>query len=197
MAITILFIVFAYCLGSVSTAILISKLMKLPDPRQHGSGNAGATNVLRTGKKTAALFVLLGDLLKGTVAILIAKSMHLEDWALSLIAVAVVLGHVFPVFFKFKGGKGVATMLGVFLGLSWVLALWAAVIWFAVALISKYSSLASLATAIGCAYISCFLLPLSESLGLLFIALLVIYQHRGNIKRLGNRTEDKLSFFKK
>jgi len=120
-------VVGAYLLGSVSFAVVVSKLMKLPDPHSYGSGNPGATNVLRTGNKKAAILTLLGDCLKGFFAVYIAKLIMPQQEALNtilaLVAFAVFLGHVFPIFHKFKGGKGVATAAGVLFGIHWILGL--------------------------------------------------------------------------
>lgn len=119
----IAFIILAYLLGSISSAIIICKVMGYPDPRTEGSKNPGATNVLRVANKTAAIMTLLGDALKGFIPVFIAKLMGLEGISLGFIALAAFIGHLFPIFFGFKGGKGVATYLGCLLGLSWLLGL--------------------------------------------------------------------------
>ncbi|MFZ5474160.1 MAG: glycerol-3-phosphate 1-O-acyltransferase PlsY, partial [Pseudomonadota bacterium] len=146
-----LILVAAYLIGSVSFAIVISRLYGLPDPRGHGSGNPGATNVLRTGRKSAAALTLLGDALKGVVAVLLAR-WATEAWGLPghvpyLAALAVFLGHLFPVFFGFKGGKGVATALGVLLALNLWLGLACAATWLLVFALTRVSSLSALVAA--------------------------------------------------
>ena len=134
----------AYLLGSVPFAMISSKLFGLADPRTYGSGNPGATNVLRSGNKKAALFTLIGDALKGAVAIIVARQFGFSDTVIALVALAVFLGHLYPVFLKFKGGKGVATAAGVLLALDPVLGLAVAATWLLVAYVSRYSSLAAL-----------------------------------------------------
>ena len=142
----------AYLIGSVSFAVLVSKLMKLPDPYSYGSGNPGATNVLRTGNKKAAILTLIGDCLKGFVALVVAKvivqDQEVSQWVFALVAFAVFLGHVFPIFHGFRGGKGVATAAGVLFGIHWILGLAALSTWLIMAFFFRYSSLAALTTAI-------------------------------------------------
>ena len=146
------FAVAAYLLGSVSFAIVVSKLFRLADPRTFGSGNPGATNVLRTGNKVAAALTLLGDCLKGVVPVALAvyfeEQLGLGDAGVALISVAVFAGHLWPVYFRFKGGKGVATALGVLLGLNPVLGLATLVTWIVIAYAFRYSSLAALVSAL-------------------------------------------------
>lgn len=201
------FILAAYLLGSISFAVLVSKLMGLQDPRSFGSGNPGATNVLRTGNKTAAILTLLGDSAKGLVAVLLAQSfapdMGLGATTVALCGLAAFLGHVFPVFLKFKGGKGVATALGVILGLNPWLALATLATWVIVAFAFKYSSLAAIVAAI--------FAPLYYLLGgnvawrldtgvgvaLVAISLVLIYRHRANIERLIAGKEPRIGKGKK
>ncbi|MBI2779906.1 MAG: glycerol-3-phosphate 1-O-acyltransferase PlsY, partial [Gammaproteobacteria bacterium] len=133
-------IVFSYLLGSLSTAIIASRIMGLPDPRTQGSGNPGATNVLRLGGKKAAVLTLLGDTLKGVVPMIAASVLGMDDATLALAGIVAFLGHLYPVFFGFRGGKGVATALGVLLGMSWMVGLAALATWLLVAKISRYSS---------------------------------------------------------
>ncbi|MCC2667486.1 MAG: plsY, partial [Gammaproteobacteria bacterium] len=123
----------AYLFGSLSTAIITCKLLRLPDPRTQGSGNPGTTNVLRYGGKKAAIITLVGDITKGAVPVLIAKACSFNDSSLALVALAAFLGHLYPIFFRFKGGKGVATALGCWLALSWLVALLLASTWLLVA----------------------------------------------------------------
>ena len=184
--------VVAYLIGSISTAILVSKKMNLPDPKTYGSGNPGATNVLRSGNKKAAAFTLLGDAFKGLLAIGLARCLTtwlgLPDYTVGLAAMAVVLGHIYPIFFDFKGGKGVATGFGVILAMSFWTAFWVALIWATIAFKFKKSSLAALIAA-ACAPFTAFIVmthPYHPSWGwsLTVVAALVIMRHRDNIKRM-------------
>jgi len=182
-------VLLSYCLGSISFAIVVSKLMRLPDPRSYGSKNPGATNVLRTGKKTAAALTLLGDAGKGCLAVWLAARLGGDVPAAGL---AVFLGHLYPVFHRFQGGKGVATAAGVLFGFSPWLGLVALATWAVVAAAFRYSSLASLMAAIG-APIYAWLLGLHDLLIVLAaIALLLIWRHRENISRLVAGTESRL-----
>ncbi|HEY5789789.1 MAG TPA: glycerol-3-phosphate 1-O-acyltransferase PlsY, partial [Gammaproteobacteria bacterium] len=149
-----LMVLVAYLLGSLSSAVIVCRLAGLPDPRSGGSGNPGATNVLRLGGKRLAAVTLLGDLLKGLLPVLAARLLGVEPALLGVIALAAFLGHLYPLFFGFRGGKGVATALGVLLGLDWVVGLATLLTWLAVALLSRYSSLSSLvATALAPAWV--------------------------------------------
>ena len=149
MLLNLLAVAAAYLIGSLSFAVIVSKFYGMADPRSYGSGNPGATNVLRSGKKKAAALTLLGDALKGLVAVLLARALQdtlgLSDATIAAVAVAVLVGHMWPVFFGFKGGKGVATALGVLLALSWPVALICALVWLVMAFGFKVSSLAALA----------------------------------------------------
>src|SRR5262249_26054536 len=138
----------AYFMGSISSAILVCRLKKLPDPRIEGSKNPGATNVLRIGGKNAALIVILTDTLKGFIPVILARIFDIGGLGLAFVGVSAVLGHMFPVFFEFKGGKGIATAFGMFLALSWPIAILLALTWVLVAYISRYSSLAGITAAI-------------------------------------------------
>lgn len=190
-------IVIAYLLGSLSSAIILSKILKTTDPRTAGSGNAGATNVLRLlGKKEAAL-VLVGDALKGLIAVWIAHAFfHLHPFVLGLVAFAAVVGHIFPAYFGFKGGKGVATAIGSIMGLSFLSGILMIAAWAAIAFTTRYSSLASIITMI---LGPIFLLFFATTGGAYFIpavliAALVIWKHKENIMRLKSNTESKLEF---
>src|SRR5438105_6211041 len=145
-----LWIVVAYLIGSVSFAVVISKLFSLPDPHSYGSGNPGATNVLRTGNRAAAVLTLIGDGAKGWLAVFLAKQFapELEPWALAGVALAAFVGHVFPVFHRFAGGKGVATAAGIMLALDWRFAAAAFVVWLVCAVVIRISSVSSLAAAV-------------------------------------------------
>ena len=143
-AINLVLVVAAYLMGSLSSAIIVCRLMGFPDPRTQGSGNPGATNVLRYGGKRAAVIVLLGDALKGLIPVAIAQTLAISDTGLAAVAIAAFLGHLYPVFFGFEGGKGVATAFGVLLGLSWIIGLAVLATWLLMAFVFRYSSLAAL-----------------------------------------------------
>jgi len=183
----------AYLVGSVSSAVLISKAMGLPDPRVAGSKNPGATNVLRVGGKKAAIFTLLGDILKGWLPVMIGKALGVSTGFVALIGLAVFLGHLYPVFFKFRGGKGVATALGVLLAIAWPVGLFVLITWLFVVLVSKISSLAALVAAV---MSPLYMLYLSEVgvfvLMNILMSLLLFYRHRSNIKNLMAGTEERL-----
>jgi glycerol-3-phosphate acyltransferase PlsY len=187
---TALTILAAYCLGSISFAIVVSKLMRLPDPRSYGSKNPGATNVLRTGKKAAAVLTLAGDAGKGWLAVWLAWQLGGDVPAAGI---AVFLGHLYPVFHRFKGGKGVATAAGVLFGFSLWLGLATLATWIMIALLSRYSSLAALVAAL-LAPLYAWFLGLDELylVVLVTIGLLLIWRHRGNISRLIAGTESRL-----
>ncbi|MHB0989904.1 MAG: glycerol-3-phosphate 1-O-acyltransferase PlsY [Burkholderiales bacterium] len=187
-------IVGAYMLGSLSFAVLVSRVFGLPDPRSHGSGNPGATNMLRTGRKAAAALTLAGDLAKGWVAVSLAAWVRtrygLTDNVVYAAMVAALLGHIYPLFFGFKGGKGVATALGVLLALSPLLGAICALVWLAVFAIRRISSLAAL-TAAAAAPLAGFYLLKSPAAGiaLFLLAALIFWRHRANIARLLSGTE--------
>jgi glycerol-3-phosphate acyltransferase PlsY len=143
----LLLVILAYLFGSVATAVIVSRLMGLPDPRTQGSGNPGATNVLRLGNKKAAVFTLLGDSIKGLLPVLLARILGIPATGQALVALAAFLGHLYPIFFGFRGGKGVATALGVLLGLAPVLGLGAAATWLVVFSITHISSVSALTAA--------------------------------------------------
>jgi glycerol-3-phosphate acyltransferase PlsY len=189
-------IVAAYLIGSVSFAVVVSKLCGLPDPHSYGSGNPGATNVLRTGNKAAALLTLFGDGVKGFAAVAIAYHLGASWGDASLAtagaAVAVFIGHLYPVFHRFAGGKGVSTAAGIAFGLSWQLGLAALVVWLAVAFAFRFSSLAAIVAAIATPPLGFYFLGNGpEACALIPIALLLLWRHRGNIRKLlaGNETK--------
>jgi acyl phosphate:glycerol-3-phosphate acyltransferase len=188
----VLWIVGAYLLGSVSFGIVVSKLFGLADPRTVGSGNPGATNVLRSGKKSAALLTLLGDALKGWSPVWLALQSNQLMWVVSWVGIAVFLGHLYPIYFKFKGGKGVATALGVMLAISPLLGLAALVTWMIVFAFSRYASLASIVAALFVPIHSYYYLRPYKDFFFMLLVLsgLLIWRHRGNIKKLLNGTED-------
>ncbi|MEF3192868.1 MAG: glycerol-3-phosphate 1-O-acyltransferase PlsY [Halothiobacillaceae bacterium] len=183
----------AYLLGSVATAIVVSRLLGLPDPRTIGSGNPGATNVLRTGRKGAALATLLGDLLKGLLPVALARLLEVGEVTLIATALAAFLGHIYPVYFQFRGGKGVATALGVLLGLAPWLGLAVLGVWLLVAATLRYSSLAALVAAATAPVIAWGLgIGTAAIIGVAFMSALLIVRHRGNIQRLLNGTESRI-----
>ncbi len=186
-------IALAYLLGSISTAIVVCKIMGLPDPRTIGSKNPGATNVLRTGNKKAAAVTLFGDFLKGLLPVLLGLVLQLEPTTLALIGMAAFLGHLYPIFFGFQGGKGVATALGVILGLSWPVALAALLTWLVMAKVFKISSLSALTAAV-LTPLYCWLLAPQTEYIILFsvLSLLLIWRHRSNIQNLLSGKEGKI-----
>ncbi len=195
---TALAIVAAYLLGSVPFAMIASKVFGLADPRTYGSGNPGATNVLRSGNKKAALFTLIGDALKGAIAVIVAQQLGFTDTQIGLVALAVFFGHLYPIFLKFKGGKGVATAAGVLLALDPLLGLAVAATWIFVAFVSRYSSLAAVLAAV--------LAPLYQvlmhggngtTLIVGIIAMALIGKHWQNIQRLMAGQESKIGSKKK
>jgi len=195
---TALAILAAYLLGSVPFAMISSKLFGLADPRTYGSGNPGATNVLRSGNKKAALFTLLGDALKGWVAVFAAQQYGLSDSSVGLVALTVFLGHLYPVFLKFKGGKGVATAAGVLIALDPVLGLAVLGTWLFVAFASRYSSLAAvLAAALAPVYAALLHGAAHPSIVVGIIAMALIGKHWQNIQRLLAGQESKIGSKKK
>lgn len=193
MFITLLLIVFGYLAGSLSTAIIVCRIMGLPDPRSEGSRNPGATNVLRFGGKKAAAITLAGDFLKGLGPVLLARGLGVEETGLALTALAAFLGHLYPVFFGFEGGKGVATAFGVILGLSWLTALAALATWLIMAFAVRISSLSALtAAALTPLYAWLFGLPPVYVAAILVMVILLIWRHRSNIRQLLAGTEDTI-----
>ncbi|HEY1286866.1 MAG TPA: glycerol-3-phosphate 1-O-acyltransferase PlsY [Burkholderiales bacterium] len=187
---TVLTALAAYCIGSVSFAIVVSRLMRLPDPRSYGSKNPGTTNVLRSGKKMAAVLTLAGDAGKGWLAVWLAAQL---GGAVPAAGIAVFLGHLYPVFHRFQGGKGVATAAGVLLGFDARLGLVVLAVWIIVAAASRYSSLAALVAAVTAPVCAWFLgLDASVVAVVTAIALLLIWRHRENIARLAAGTESQL-----
>lgn len=193
LALCVSLIIFAYLIGSICSAILISKLMGLEDPRSSGSSNPGATNVLRLSGKFPAALTLAGDLIKAVIPILIAKLLGAGVISQALVMLAAVLGHMFPVFFKFKGGKGVATTLGGLLALDLKLGGLFIISWLTVLAIWRYSSLAALTSLV---VVSLYGFWLNFTLGLILACLtgLIFWRHQANIKKLFAGTESKVSF---
>jgi len=197
----LLLIPLAYLIGSISFAVVVSKCMRLPDPHTYGSGNPGATNVLRTGNKLAAVLTLIGDALKGYFAVMLARVMlgdqsltsTMGSWVLCGVVLAVFLGHLFPVFHGFKGGKGVATACGILFGVNVILGAATLATWIIVATFMRYSSLAALAAAIFGPIYFVFLFGFQPmGIALLIVCLLLIWRHRSNICNLMNGTESRI-----
>jgi glycerol-3-phosphate acyltransferase PlsY len=184
----------AYFMGSLSSAILVCKFMGLADPRTQGSKNPGTTNVLRIGGKRPAALVLLGDLAKGIIPLILAKILNISGMDLVWIGLAAILGHVFPIYYGFRGGKGFATTLGVFLGLSWGLFLAVVLTWVIIFAISRYSSLAALVSISLAPGYNLFLGEFSYVIPLIVIAAFIIWRHKENIQRLLAGTESKFEF---
>ena len=197
----LLLIPLAYLIGSISFAVVVSKCMSLPDPHSYGSGNPGATNVLRTGNKLAAGLTFLGDALKGYFAVMLARILlgdqsltsSLGSWVLCGVVLAVFLGHLFPIFHGFKGGKGVATACGILFGVNMIHGVATLGTWIIVAVFMRYSSLAALAAAVFGPMYFVFLFGFQPmGIALLVVCLLLIWRHRSNIQNLLNGTESRI-----
>jgi glycerol-3-phosphate acyltransferase PlsY len=184
----------AYLVGSISSAVLIARLKNLEDPRNVGSGNPGATNILRYGGKTAAVLTLLGDVVKGVIPVVIARTITSDSVVLALVGLAAFLGHLYPVFFGFRGGKGVATALGVWLGLSPWVALALVLTWLLIAALFRYSSLAALVASFAApAYVWWILYGQLPYLGAsIAMSVLLCWRHRANIQNLFAGKEGKI-----
>lgn len=190
-------LVAAYLIGSISFAVVVSRFVGLEDPRTYGSKNPGATNVLRSGNKKAAILTLLGDALKGTLAV--ALAFHFQDQLglsrtdIAWIGLAAFVGHLYPVFFKFEGGKGVATALGVLLALNWVLGLATAVTWIVIAYFFRYSSLAALIAALFAVFYNILLFGINgQAAAITIMSALLVYRHKQNIANLIAGKESKI-----
>jgi glycerol-3-phosphate acyltransferase PlsY len=194
---TIVLVLIAYLIGSVSFAVVVSRAMGLPDPRSYGSKNPGATNVLRTGKKLAAVLTLLGDAAKGWLAVFLTDHFFSTEvpatYKMAAVAIAVLIGHMYPVFHRFQGGKGVATALGVLLALNAWLAAGTVSTWLIIAVFFRISSLAALIAALS-APVFCYLLygihPYTLAVGI--IALMLVWRHKTNIRNLLAGTEGRI-----
>jgi len=187
------FALFAYLLGSISTAIITCKVMGLPDPRTVGSNNPGATNVLREGGKKAAAITLFGDMLKGLIPVLLAVSLSAPEPAIAAAGLAAFLGHLYPVYYAFKGGKGVATLLGVLLGTHWIIGLSTIGVWLLIAFTVKISSVSALTAAL-CAPIFVWYTTDSEIITIttMIMTILLYWRHRSNINNLLTGKEGKI-----
>jgi acyl phosphate:glycerol-3-phosphate acyltransferase len=189
--IPIVWIVLAYLIGSISFGIIVSKVYGLPDPRTVGSGNIGATNVARSGKKSAAILTLLGDAFKGWLPVWMALQSVSVMWVVACVGLAVFFGHLYPIFHRFKGGKGVATALGVMLGVSGWLALGAVLVWALVFALFRISSLAALVAAVLAPVIAWYLLsPYPDYVWMVLVmSVFLVWRHKTNIQKLLNGTE--------
>ena len=193
----IVFVVVAYLIGSISFAVVVSWCFGLPDPHTYGSGNPGATNVLRTGRKAAAVFTLIGDASKGVCALWLARRLAPEfdvgEITLAAVAFAAFIGHLFPVYFRFKGGKGVSTAAGLLLALDVRIAGVALLVWLLTVFALRYSSLASIVAALAAPVATLYFLgwgPFASMV--LAMTALLLWRHRGNIERLMNGTENRI-----
>lgn len=183
-----------YLCGSLASAVIVCRAMKLPDPRKQGSGNPGATNVLRFGGKLAAGLTLAGDVLKGVVPVLLAHLISGSPATVASTAVAAVLGHMYPVFFQFKGGKGVATAFGAVAAMVYPVALFMGAVWVLTAMATRYASLASMAAAVAAPLFALiFIQQLAFVVALAIIAALLVYRHKDNIQRLRDGTESEIN----
>jgi len=190
-------IVLAYLLGSVSFAVLVSRAMGLADPRSYGSRNPGATNVLRSGSKAAAVLTLLGDGAKGWLAVILARAFGVrwgfDEGTIALVALAVFVGHLYPVFHRFHGGKGVATAAGVLLALHPLLGIGTMLTWLLVAFFFRYSSLAAIVAAVFAPLWNLFLFgPGPNALAITVMSALLLWRHRGNLEKLIQGKESRI-----
>ena len=193
MLINIVLIFLAYLLGSISAAILVCKLLGLSDPRIGGSGNPGTTNVMRLHGKTAAFLTLTGDVFKGIIPVLLAKVIVGSEFIIALSGLAAFLGHIFPIYFKFKGGKGVATLIGILLATYWLLGLAYIITWILTAAIFRYSSLAALIATLSIPFYTYFLEQnFQYTVSFSMIAVILFWRHKSNIYNLLNNKERKI-----
>ncbi|MEK9875596.1 MAG: glycerol-3-phosphate 1-O-acyltransferase PlsY [Betaproteobacteria bacterium] len=196
-----LFFLISYLIGSVSFAVLISRAFKLPSPYAHGSGNPGATNVLRTGNRVAALLTLIGDALKGA-AVIIGSRLCFDEFGLNaeeselLLAISLVgvfLGHIYPIFHRFRGGKGVATAVGGLMALSYTLGLASILVWLIVAIVTRYSSLAAILSSVMCVLVAYFIFDLNAVFySICIVGIVLISRHSKNIRNLLSGRESKI-----
>lgn len=181
-------LILAYLLGSVSAAIIVCRLMGLPDPRTDGSGNPGTTNVLRIGGKPAALLTLAGDMLKGVIPVLMAREYGMSDVLLSAVGVAAFLGHLYPVFFRFEGGKGVATAFGVMLTLHWGLGVAVVLLWVSAFALTRISSVGAITAFVAAPFLAGWLMP-EAVVGIAVMSVMLLARHKTNILALVKGTE--------
>jgi glycerol-3-phosphate acyltransferase PlsY len=182
-----------YLAGSIPFAVVVSRILALPDPRTYGSKNIGATNVLRSGHRIAALATVVGDVGKGWVAVLVARILGATDELLAIVAISAFLGHVFPVWLRFRGGKGVATAAGVLIALDWRVGLAVVVIWLAVAAISRYSSLGAIVAAVFAPVATWFFLGIGPIFwAVVGMSVILIVRHKANIMKLARGEESRI-----
>lgn len=184
--------ILSYLIGSIASAVLVSRLFKLPDPRLAGSGNPGATNVLRLGGKKAALMTLVGDLSKGLLPVLVLRALNAPEIALAVAAIAAFIGHIYPVFFGFKGGKGVATAAGALLALNPLVGLITIGTWLITAWLTRYSSLAAVLAALAAALAAQYLTQAPTMIAISIMAFTLIWRHQANIRRLIRGEESRI-----
>lgn len=187
----------AYLIGSISFAVVVSRAFGLPDPHTYGSGNPGATNVLRTGSKQAAVLTLIGDALKGALALWIARRIGaahgIGEATIAAVALAAFVGHLYPLYFRFKGGKGVATAAGILFVLDWRLGIAVLAVWIGVALVTRYSSLAAISAAMLAPMVALMVFgPGYITAAVLLMALLLLWRHAGNVRKLLTGTESRI-----
>ena len=193
MLINILLIFSAYLLGSISAAIIVCKTLGLSDPRTGGSGNPGTTNVMRLYGKKAAFLTLVGDIFKGIIPVLLAKVIVNSEFIIAICGLAAFLGHIFPIYFKFEGGKGVATLIGILFATHWLLGVSYIITWILTALIFRYSSLAALIAALPIPIYSYFIVHNNQyTISFAVIAIILFWRHKPNIYNLLNGKEDKI-----
>ncbi len=186
-------VLLAYLLGSISTAIIVCKLFGILDPRQHGSCNPGATNVLRISGKIPAIITLFGDIIKGMLAIWIARSIKIESIELSCVMLSIFIGHLFPIFFRFQGGKGVATALGIITALSWTLGGLSVITWILVVAATRISSLGAIVTALTAPFYTWWLLDSLSTYTVMLISMLLLIRHKDNIVRMIQNSKTKVN----
>src|SRR5688572_3218394 len=188
-----LFALGAYLLGSIPFAILVSRAMGLADPRTYGSKNIGTTNVLRSGNRTAAVLTLVGDAGKGWVAVLIARALGATDEIVALVGLAAFIGHVFPVWLRFNGGKGVATAAGVLIAIDWRVGLAVVVVWLTLAVVTRYSSLAAIVAALFAPAAAWYVLGTGSILAaVIAMSAILVWRHQANIVKLARGEEGKI-----
>jgi acyl phosphate:glycerol-3-phosphate acyltransferase len=193
MVLNISLVIIAYLFGSLSAAVIVCKVMHLDDPRKHGSKNPGTTNVLRLHGKKAAALTLIGDLIKGLLPVLLARTLEAPELVVALSALAAFCGHIFPVFFNFQGGKGVAILIGVLLGMHWLLGTAFILGWILIALLFRYSSLAALSAAAVLPVFAVLLqTPIYYIASIVIMTTLLFWRHRSNIRNLIAGKEDKI-----
>lgn len=184
--------ILSYLIGSIASAVLVSRLFNLPDPRLAGSGNPGATNVLRLGGKKAALWTLLGDLSKGLLPVLALRAVGAPEMALAIAASAAFIGHIYPIFFGFKGGKGVATAAGALLALNPLIGAITIGTWLITAWLTRYSSLAAVTAALVAALTAQYLTQAPTMIAVSFMAIILVWRHQANIRRLMRGEESRI-----